>query len=233
MKTFATILFAVCVCSRLALSAEWNDLNADVIDAIGNKLDANDKFKFSVTSLTVMKNVKVLPQEILEHAVNSNNFLWDQVEMLLKVKKSDTSLDAFVVKKRNPRNAGFVPDLTESVKDELTQWTDAFLSATKNEDERRKIFDKRMLFINENKNVSYGAHVNIYAVWEKYSLSEIATCINDAHDKLVKECFVNGKIAGRCAVYYFACGFQLHNHRDFHWVVGQSKIFLERDEVQV
>jgi len=223
MKTFATILFAVCVFSRLASSVEWDDLYGDAINAIGSKLDASGKIMFSVTSSVVGENVQVSPREILEHVVNSNNFLWDQIEMLLRVKKSSTSKDAFVVKRNT--DAGSVPDLTESVEDELSQWTAALLSATKDEESRLKIFDRREKYSHKNKNVSYGSHVNIYVVWDKYSPSEIAACINDAHDKLMKECFVDGKITNRCAVYFFACGFQLENHRNHDWIVGESNIF--------
>jgi hypothetical protein len=227
MKTFATVLFAICVCSQLALSADLNDLK-DAIIEIGNKLDAKERAKFSMVSPTINQIIKVPPQEILASVVHSTEHHWERVKRLLEIETPNASKDAFVVKK--DRDDAFVRDITKNVKDELSQWTAALLSATRNEDERLEIFNRRMLFIDENKNNIHGFHTDSYVFWDKYSLSEIATCINDAHEKLMKECFVNGKITERCAVYYFACGFQLHNHRNFYWVVGVSKIFLERAE---
>lgn len=72
LKTCATILLALYVFSYLALSAELNDLNDDLIDEIGNKLGANDKLKFSATSPTTRQIVRVFPQDVLARVVNAH-----------------------------------------------------------------------------------------------------------------------------------------------------------------
>lgn len=99
MKTFATILFAVCVFSQLASSAEWDELTGDAINAIGSKLDANGKLIFSATSPTVMANVQVSPQEILAHVVHSTECHWsagprDNEVVLLFYRRLETRMNS-------------------------------------------------------------------------------------------------------------------------------------------
>ena len=45
-------------------------------------------------------------------------------------------------------------------------------------------------------------------LWNRYSFSEIAACVNDAREKLMKECFVRDKVLESCSVCFFACGFE-------------------------
>lgn len=225
MKTFATILFAVCVFSQLALSAEWNDLENDMIFEIGNKLDAKERAKFSTTSSTLNQIVKVSPQEILEHAVDSERYHEPRAEKLLRIKTSNTSKDAFVVRKS--KNISVISVTAERVKDELLQWKNALLSATESEEKYAMVFRRRLSRSEIDRSIITGNAVSPYAFWSRYSVPEIVTCINDAYDKVMEECFVNGNVFEECSVYFFACGFDLYAPgRSHSWSVGKSKIDL-------
>jgi hypothetical protein len=224
MKTFATILFAICVFSQLALSAEWNNLPGNVIFEIGNKLEAKERAKFSTVSSIVRDNVRVSPQDVLEHAVNSENYRHTRAKKLLGIKTSNISKDAFVVQKGT--KVSWDSSNAECVKDELLQWKNAFLSATESE-ENAMIFHKQLSPSGIDRNIIQGNAVSPYAFWNKYSLSEIAACINDAYDKVMEECFVDEKVLVQCSVYFFACGFDLYAPgRGRYWTVGESTIFL-------
>ena len=225
MKTFATILFAVCVFSQLASSAEWDELTGDAINAIGSKLDASGKLMFSATSPTVRANVQVSPQEILEHAVDSERYHDARAEKLLRIKTSNTSKDAFVVRKS--KNISVISVKAERVKDELLQWKNALLFATESEEKYAMVFRRRLSRSEIDRSIITGNAVSPYAFWSRYSVPEIVTCINDAYDKVMEECFVNGKVFEECSVYFFACGFDLYAPgRSHSWSVGKSKIDL-------
>jgi len=211
VKTFATIVLAVCILSQFASSAEWNDLSENDIGEIAKNLLPGDKLRFASTSRAVKNAVDVSPKEILTGIIDivmrkSERYrFYDAPRKLEATTVSNVPVDDFVMVKSSDHI--YVPDDRLSFIAKLGEMKDAILTEAKS-DSREKIS------LGKEGRVSYmRMQIIVYANFHKYNPSDITACINDAYARIKKEC-----VDGAMVNHHLA----LTDPPDVH-VLGESK----------
>ena len=191
VKMFATILFAICVFSQLALSAEWDDLTEDIIGKVSTNLIIRDKLRFASTSRGAKEAVDAYmsPKDVLTGTVNSvihdsagskSRAFYVMPFKLEAMTVPNVPVDDFVMVK-GP-NYQYARDDREHFLAKLDEMKGTVL--TKAESNSRE----KILLDGEDRMISGPVRMNVYANFHKYSPSEITECMNNAYTRIRSEC---------------------------------------------
>lgn len=208
MKTFAVAIFVLCILSQFAISANFENINNDIILEIGNKLDPEAKVKFGLTHKRTREVINSTPGEILAHITDKVyedgwNCYYSMRDKLSRTNIPGISVDDFEFFSNSK-----MIDIEEFpwIVEEISRLKNILIEKAKSYEENPEI--ERKCDDGDTDEIKDFIHVSMYGNFAKYNNEKVIACLNNISKKIMEKCVLENGMKQVCSLYSTMCGLQ-------------------------